>query len=256
MQGQKYWEEKVPIYTEVKGVREQRKQKYLQEAKQFYNIEQNISNEYYNKLKTEILSGNENARNKLVEISINPIIDALAGIYAKYDIEEIVPFEEGLSYVLEKFVKSIKLFKDFPKLWCEYSVSTINYYVFNSITFCYQFMKYDQNNEELMQPSRLVWEMDKIEHEDFTYKNLTRIEARQRIIKVMSRLKPRSARVLALKFGLFDGHERTFEEISNLENVGRSRADQLVKATLHRMRRPENVKVLKLYSDYNLDLIN
>ena len=125
MKGQKYWDEKVPIYTEIKEVREIRKKKYLNEAKQYYSICKHTTNEEYNHLKNEILNGNEKAMQELLERSINPIIDALAGIYAKYYIEEYVPFEEGLSYSLEMFNKRLKAFTKFPCLWSKFSISTI-----------------------------------------------------------------------------------------------------------------------------------
>ena len=76
MRGQKYWEEKVPVYTEIKEVRAQRKEQYLAESKKYYDIKQCITNKEYREIVAEILKGNEDARMKLMEISINPIIDA------------------------------------------------------------------------------------------------------------------------------------------------------------------------------------
>ena len=79
---------------------------------------------------------------------------------------------------------------------------------------------------------------------------------RERIIKIMARLDTRMARVLALKYGLFDGDVKTFEEIAKIENVSRSRVDQLVSQALRRIRHPKRIKPLKAYADKDLDLIN
>ena len=256
MRGQKYWEEKVPLYTEIKEVREQRKQKYIKEAKQYYNILDNTSDEEYNRLKKEIANGNECARKEMMERLINPIISALAAIYAKYDIEEIVPFEDGLSYSLEMFNKRLKGFKKFPRLWSEFSISTINFYVFNAVTLYYQSMKYDARNVEYLPEQSLAWEIDKREHEEFSYHEIVKNDVRKRIIDIMARLETRQARVLALKYGFYDGCERTFEEISRLENVSRGRAEQLVTQSLRHIRKSKNNRTIRMYRDADLDLYN
>ena len=256
MKGQRYWDEKVPIYTEIKEVREIRKKKYLNEAKQYYSICKHTTNEEYNHLKNEILNGNEKAMQELLERSINPIIDALAGIYAKYYIEEYVPFEEGLSYSLEMFNKRLKAFTKFPCLWSKFSISTINFYVFNSLTFYYHSMKYNAQNVQFFSEQSLTWEIDKREYEDFSYKDCVKEDVRNRLIAVMAKLDKRMSRVLALKYGFFDGCERTFDEIAKMENISRSRAEQLVLQSLHQMRKKKNNKPLNMYSDLDLDLIN
>ena len=108
-----------------------------------------------------------------------------------------------------------------------------------------------------MPQSKLTWQIDKTEHEDFSYKDIAKEEIRKRIIKIMSKLETRQARVLALRYGLFDGCERTYEEISKLEgNICRSRVEQIAKAGLVHIRKPKNSKQLKVYADADLDLIN
>lgn len=253
MRGQKYWEEKVPVYTEIKEVREQRRQRYLSEAKNYYPHLEEITNYEYKKIKQHL--EDDNTKKRLMELSIQPIIDALAGIYAKYDIEEVVPFEEGLSYVLNKFNKSLKNFTSLPDRMCEYSVSALNYYAFNVITFYYQFMKYDAKNIEYLSNNELIWKIDKLDHEEFSYKDVVKGDVRNRIIKVMSKLNARQARVLALRYGLFDGCEKTYEEIAESENVSRSRADKIIIQALRNIRKRKNIKPLLPYQDKDLDLI-
>ncbi|MBO5954406.1 MAG: hypothetical protein J6Q13_00375 [Clostridia bacterium] len=256
MRGQKYWDQKVPLYTDIKEVREERKKGYLNEAKEYYPVLDKIKDEEYQTIKISIKNGDTNARKRLMEVSIAPIIDALAGIYAKYDIEEVVSFEEGLSYVLDRYNKNVNTFDPLPRLWSEYSVSMINYYTFNTITYCYQFSKYNKDNVSIMPKSRMAWEMDKLEHEDFSYRYFVKADVRKRIIEIMSKLETRQARVLALKYGLFDGCEKTFEEIAESENISRSRADQIVIQALRNIRKRKNIKPLLPYQDKDLDLIN
>ena len=256
-QGQRYWDEKMPLYYEIKELRNQRKQEYIKEAKKCYPVLEEITNDEYCQIRDAFLNGDEKARGRLMEVSILPIINALAGIYAKYDIEEVVPFEEGLSYVLEKFMENLKSFNNLPKRWCEYSISIVNFYIFNRINFFHNITKYHKENVEVMPQASITWEIDQKEYEDFSYKSFVEEEVRTRIIKVMSKLETRQARVLALKYGLFDGIERTFEEISESEgNICRSRAEQIAKAGLMHIRRPKVAKHLRVYADADLDLIN
>ena len=151
-------------------------------------------------------------------------------------------------------IKDLKEFEKFPKYWSEFSISTINFYVFNSLTFYYQSSKYDTKNIKYLSESSLAWERDKREHEDFSYKDFVKKDVRQRLISIMAKLDNRMSRILALKYGFFDDCERTFEEIAKIENISRSRAKQLVVQSLHNMRKSKNLKPIKMYSDANLDL--
>lgn len=254
MRGQRYWDEKVPLYTDIKEVREQRKRAYLNEAKQYYPVLEKITDKEYQSIKTAIINGDKNARKRLMEVSMAPIVDSLAKIYAKFDVDKVVSFEEGLSYVLERFNKNVLSFNNLPRLWSEYSISLINFYTFNAIKYRYQFTKYNKDNVSILPKSSLIWEMDKMQHEEFSYRYFVKADVRKRIIEVMSKLDTRQARVLALKYGLFDGCEKTFEEIAESENISRSRVDQIINQALKNIRKRKNIKPLLPYQDKDLDL--
>ncbi len=70
---------------------------------------------------------------------------------------------------------------------------------------------------------------------------------KEQIGKVLGTLTPREAKVLALRFGLEDGHSHTLEEVGKEFNVTRERIRQIEAKALRKLRHPSRSKQLKDY---------
>ncbi len=70
---------------------------------------------------------------------------------------------------------------------------------------------------------------------------------KEQIEKVLGTLTPREAKVLALRFGLEDGHPHTLEEVGKEFNVTRERIRQIEAKALRKLRHPSRSKQLKDY---------
>ena len=68
---------------------------------------------------------------------------------------------------------------------------------------------------------------------------------KEQIAKVLKTLTPREAKVLALRFGLEDGHSHTLEEVGREFNVTRERIRQIEAKALRKLRHPSRSKQLK-----------
>ncbi len=66
---------------------------------------------------------------------------------------------------------------------------------------------------------------------------------------VLKTLTPREAKVLALRFGLEDGHPKTLEEVGAEFNVTRERIRQIEAKALRKLRHPQRSKKLKDFLD-------
>ena len=66
---------------------------------------------------------------------------------------------------------------------------------------------------------------------------------------VLKTLTPREEKVLALRFGLEDGHPRTLEEVGKEFNVTRERIRQIEAKALRKLRHPSRSKKLKDFLD-------
>ena len=66
---------------------------------------------------------------------------------------------------------------------------------------------------------------------------------------VLKTLTPREAKVLALRFGLDDGHPKTLEEVGAEFNVTRERIRQIEAKALRKLRHPQRSKKLKDFLD-------
>ena len=64
---------------------------------------------------------------------------------------------------------------------------------------------------------------------------------------VLDTLTPRERRVLQLRFGLIDGHQRTLEEVGKRIGVTRERIRQIETRALHKLRHPSRAKQLRDY---------
>src|ERR1700747_817196 len=73
---------------------------------------------------------------------------------------------------------------------------------------------------------------------------------RSEVEDVLDTLTPRERRVLQLRFGLIDGHQRTLEEVGKRFGVTRERVRQIEAKALRKLRHPSRSKKLKDYLEY------
>lgn len=66
---------------------------------------------------------------------------------------------------------------------------------------------------------------------------------------VLDTLTPRERRVLLLRFGLIDGHQRTLEEVGKRFGVTRERIRQIEAKALRKLRHPSRSKKLRDYAE-------
>ncbi len=72
---------------------------------------------------------------------------------------------------------------------------------------------------------------------------------KEQLMEVLDTLTPREEKVLRLRFGLDDGHQRTLEEVGKVFNVTRERIRQIEAQALSKLRHPSRSKKLKDYID-------
>ena len=68
---------------------------------------------------------------------------------------------------------------------------------------------------------------------------------KEQLLEVLDTLTPREEKVLRLRFGLDDGHQRTLEEVGKVFNVTRERIRQIEAKALRKLRHPSRSKKLK-----------
>ena len=72
---------------------------------------------------------------------------------------------------------------------------------------------------------------------------------KEQLMDVLDTLTPREEKVLRLRFGLDDGHQRTLEEVGKEFNVTRERIRQIEAKALRKLRHPSRSKKLRDYLD-------
>ena len=66
---------------------------------------------------------------------------------------------------------------------------------------------------------------------------------------LLSELTPRERRIIQLRFGLSDGHQRTLEEIGKRLGISRERVREVERSALIRLRRGRLADRLRAYLD-------
>ncbi len=241
--------EKLPIYTLDRNLIKKRKQNYINMGKEIYPKTEPLTEEKYDVIFNSFNSGNKHCLNELFTLSIDHIIKTLANIYAKYDIENVLPFEESLSVSLEAIIKYVNNYETLPNSHWDYLCKILNITIYNKLTKIYSRTKHYQDKVETQPNSSIIYIIDKQGSQSNEYSKILINEARERINKTKAKLPSRNAKVLELRYGLNNNNPLTFEEIGKIENVGRNCAHQLVSAALKRVRKPENIKKLNIYKD-------
>lgn len=68
---------------------------------------------------------------------------------------------------------------------------------------------------------------------------------KESVLEVLSTLTEREQKVIRLRYGIDDGHERTLEEIGKQFDVSRERIRQIESKALRKLRHPRRAKILK-----------
>lgn len=116
-----------------------------------------------------------------------------------------------------------------------YSMFFENNDVFGKHTF--------KRDDELLIPGELIVEGNLDEE-------ITKTLLKEQLAEVLKTLTEREQEVLALRYGLFDGKEKTLEEVGILFNVTRERIRQIEAKALRKLRHPSRSRKLKDYLDY------
>ena len=100
-----------------------------------------------------------------------------------------------------------------------------------------------ESDEEDFIPDELIVEEDLDER-------VTKTMLKEQLAEVLKTLSEREQEVLALRYGLSDGQEKTLEEVGMIFNVTRERIRQIEAKALRKLRHPSRSRKLKDYLNY------
>lgn len=244
-------EKKLPVYTENDSVKKERKQNYLLELQKSYpNLNKLTENDYI-KIKYE-LEQNQNKQilSELIEKSLYHIIKAVAEVYARYDIENVLPVEDGLACFIYEFGKKINEFETLPKNVAGYIHSVISYYAYLLIARAYNNELLIVEKLDVMAPKELEYKIDQMEHEEIPEHEIHKESLAKAFNKAGEKLLPREIDVLIMHLGLKTGKGMSFQEISKIYGITRGRVAQIFENALKKLRDKQDLLI-----DYrNIDM--
>lgn len=242
---------KMDIFTENKQLIEERKNRYIQEALSQYGNVKTLTYEKYKSLKKEFENGNKNAIRQLFEESTMDIISATASLYAKYDVEKYVSFEEVLSFVFEHLFNYHINYEFLPANRIAYLSNMVQFNCYCLINRAYQLNK-AKSRECLMTNQDIAWIVDKQDADFISMENLNLEDLNFKLIHVMDCLSQKEQRIVKLILGFETGEKITFEECSKILKLSKARTCDIFHKAIKKL---QNAKATKKIVDYaNTDL--
>ena len=101
------------------------------------------------------------------------------------------------------------------------------------------FQKYNLEVDEIMFIQNLL------NTEEDLYERITKTRLKEQLSKVLETLTEREERVIALRYGLFDGQEKTLDEVGGVFNVTRERIRQIEAKAIKKLKHRSRSKYLK-----------
>ncbi len=246
-------DKQLDVFLSDKTIVYERQKEYFKKALIIYPTKE-IELSEYNQIRKDFYNGDQSAIKRLIEKSIYSVLLSASKVYAQYDIEKYISFEEGISIILEKFNQYALNFKELPKYRGQFTYSLINYYVFKEIRKHYVRAKSYYDKVEIMPIKDIAWIFDHAESEEISFKSLNFDEMKSKLSHFFDLLDDRQRKIISLKFGFETGEELTYEEVSNICGLTRSRVEQIVKSAFRKILKKKKVNQLKQYADLDLEL--
>ena len=240
---------KLPIYSLNEEIKEERKQKYFKTLKKMFPKAKGLTDELYAEIKLELENNNKDILILLMENSVYHVLDAVADIYAKYDIEEVVSLDEGISNVLCHYNEKLNRFETLPRLPIEYTYSTIHYYTYLILARSYNKEIVKKGEEDILSPQEMIKKIDEQKQDNSLTQMPYELGFIQDLKRVTKKLLPREKELLIKRYGIETGKERTIQDLADEYGLTKGRVDQIIQNALKKLRANEKTPLLK---DYNL----
>ena len=202
-------------------------------------------------LKKEFDNGNKDAIRQLLNESAMNVIVSTASVYAKYDVEKYVSFEEGLSFTFEHLLDYHLNYEFLPTSRVLYLSNIIQVNSYKLVNRAYQSNKL-RSREQSMTNQDLAWVLDKQEADIISMENLNMEDLKPKLDQMMSNLSLKEQRVLNLILGYETGEKVTFEEAGEILNLSKSFVFEIYRRALEKLKNPKVLKNIREYSNTNL----
>lgn len=239
------WGNAAPELIQDNAIREVRRREFSKIAKEHYKVLEGISTEEYKQLRDDFNSGIDNI-NELLEKSVSLIVSSVIDFYTRYEIEDLLPFEDGVSLALEFTLEDIQRFDHMPSSLSHYNRS-IDYHVFGVLCRKYERALRHTSTHNIMPREDVEDIVDNQFYYEITNQNISREEVKNILAKLFNDLTASEAKFLIARYGLLNDKQLTFEEAGAKYGVTKQRAEDIVKRGLKRIRKHKLMNRLNEY---------
>lgn len=245
---------KLPIYTTNKDIIEERQNKFLNILNIGYAKAERLTPQQYEAIKILFEHDKNSALEILIEKSVGLIVDAVSYLYAKHDIEKLVPIEDALQECILHINKKVKDFNILPHFYAEYAKSYISYMSYVRLHRMCDIQQAVSSKVDLHSNNDLTYIINKEKNEKFDHKQILLKDFRKALSKAERELSEQEKMIISLRFGLETGEELQCKDIAIILGLSRARInDALVKA-LRKLRKEDSVKYTRDYAKIDMEL--
>lgn len=241
-------ENKLPIYTNVPEIREERKKKYFKDMGHIYaNLPKLTRDEYYS-IKKDFENGDSSALDRLIEKSLFYIVEDVAEIFARHEIDNILSIEDLTYQCIYKFSEHLRTFKSLPEVFSKYTNSVIQQYIFFTTIREYNLALRENKRVDSVNDDQLATLVDKEHNYTLNELEADKDKLYKLLREILDTLTEQQANVVKLYFNPED--PKTCFEISQILNISRGRVNSLIRETINKVRGSSRYKKLIKFKDY------
>ncbi|MBR4998954.1 MAG: sigma-70 family RNA polymerase sigma factor [Clostridia bacterium] len=245
---------KLPIYTMSKEIIERRQNEYLNILNKGYAKASRLTPEEYEEIKKIFEYDRNDALDILIEKSIGLIVDAVAYLYAKHDLDNIIPVEDALQECVITINDKVRDFNILPHFYSEYAKSYMNYMVYVRLHRLCDVENEVSSKVDFYSNNDLSYIVDKEKNEKLDTKTILLKDFRKALKKAEKELTEQEKMIISLRFGLETGEELTTQDIAAILGLSRARICDAILRSLRKLREPYSVRYLKDYANLDMDL--
>lgn len=211
------------------NMNQKRNDEYLKKGLEMYLGIKKLEADEYISLREEFLKGRY-VTLELLEKSLYYLIEITASICAKYDIEDILNFDDALGFVIYKYYRANQDLSYMPKSFKEY-LAYLNKVSYDTIYNKYRIRQHRFRKDIIMSPSQIA---NTIDHKYAESPNMEIFNEgnKEKIIKHLEKLGKEDAELLIKKYGLKTGKCMTYKEIGELYGMTKQAVEQRIKKIL------------------------
>jgi len=237
-----------------KTTKANRYNKFKQDVEAIFRNLPKLTKEEYEIFRNKFNNGDKNIIDELFNKSLHQVVDAVAFYYCAHAIENVLPFDDGLTIGIEHFNTSLNKIKFLPPLLCEYNHSVINLIVFRKLNYEYLKEAKRLNKLDLLNFDEMSNLINQLENDHVVTWDMLNKNFKYDINKILISLTEREKVIFKMRYGINNGKEMLVTDIAKELGITRAGVYDVLTRAHKKILEAENLNMLKDYNELDMGI--